>query len=159
MDIERVAFETRPVTVVAEPPVQSFLAQSAPPRQADSSTQARVDPHERDAIAALVDRFMAARRQSHSTGEALNAARLETPIVKETPTNNQTHAAPPKSPVPPISIDKSESNGRRAVDFVCEEDVKRALAAGEKIYVNAKTIITPAARELGEQREVFAKAG
>jgi hypothetical protein len=102
---------------------------------------------------------MAARRQSPSTGEALNAGRLEPPKVKEAAANNQTQAVPPNSPVPPISIDKSESNGRRTVDFVCEEDVKRALAAGEKIYVNAKTIITPAARELGEQREVFAKAG
>jgi len=158
MDIKRVAFETRPVTVVAEPPVQSFLTQSAP-RQADSSTQPRIDPREREAIAALVDRFMAAHRQSPSTGGALNASRLEPPNVKEAATNNQTQAAPPNSPVPPISIDKIESNGRRAVDFVCEDDVKRALAAGERIYVNAKTIITPAARELGEQREVFAKAG
>jgi hypothetical protein len=159
MDIKRVAFETRPVTVVAEPPVQSSLAQSPPPPQGDSSTQPRIDPHEREAIAAIVDRFMAARRQTPSTGEALNAARLETPKVKEATTNNQTQVAPPNSPVTPISIDKSESNGRRAVDFVCEEDVKRALAAGEKIFVNAKTIITPAARELGEQREAFAKAG
>jgi acetaldehyde dehydrogenase (acetylating) len=159
MDIKRVAFETRPVTVVAEPPVQSFQTRSAPPRQADSSTQPWIDPHEREAIAALVDRFMAARRQSPSTGEALNAARLEPPNVNAAATNNQTQAAPPNLPVPPISIDKSESNGRRAVDFVCEEDVRRALAAGEKIYVTAKTIITPAARELGEQREVFAKAG
>jgi len=56
-------------------------------------------------------------------------------------------------------VDKSGSNERRAVDFVCEEDVRRALAAGEKIYINAKTILTPAARDLGEQREVFAKTG
>jgi hypothetical protein len=35
--------------------------------------------------------------------------------------------------------------------------VKRALAKGEKIYINAKTIITPAARETGEDHEVFAK--
>jgi len=42
-------------------------------------------------------------------------------------------------------------------DFVCEEDVRRAIAAREKIYVNARTIITPAARDLGEEREVFAR--
>jgi hypothetical protein len=58
-----------------------------------------------------------------------------------------------------MSINTSDSNGHRPVDFVCEEDVRRAIATGEKIYVNAKTIITPAARELGEQREVFARAG
>src|SRR4026209_1757095 len=47
MDIKRVAFETRPVTVVGEPPIPSFLVQSAPPRRADSSTQPLIDPLER----------------------------------------------------------------------------------------------------------------
>jgi ethanolamine utilization cobalamin adenosyltransferase len=40
---------------------------------------------------------------------------------------------------------------------VCEDDVKRALAAKEKIHINGKTIITPSARELGEDREVFVR--
>ncbi|HZI17110.1 MAG TPA: aldehyde dehydrogenase family protein [Pyrinomonadaceae bacterium] len=53
---------------------------------------------------------------------------------------------------------KPASNGHRAVDFVCEDDVRRAVQKGEKIYVNAKTIITPAARDMGEAAEVFAKA-
>ncbi|HEV2764140.1 MAG TPA: hypothetical protein VGV38_14245, partial [Pyrinomonadaceae bacterium] len=50
------------------------------------------------------------------------------------------------------------ANGKRAVDFVCEDDVRRAVQKGEKIYVNARTIITPAARDMGEAAEVFAKA-
>jgi acetaldehyde dehydrogenase (acetylating) len=161
MDIKRVAFETRPVTVIAEPPVQSLLAQSPHPR---ISTQPRSETRERDgereAIAALVDRFISARRQPLSTADNLDAEIRESQnvneTVKEASTNNQPHVAPPVSPV---SNDKSESNGHRAVDFVCEADVKQALDAGVKIYVNAKTIITPAARELGEPREVFAKAG
>ncbi|MEJ7616916.1 MAG: hypothetical protein WKF30_08150 [Pyrinomonadaceae bacterium] len=41
------------------------------------------------------------------------------------------------------------------MDFVCEDDVKRAVERGEKIYVNARTIITPAARDLGEHGETF----
>jgi acetaldehyde dehydrogenase (acetylating) len=53
---------------------------------------------------------------------------------------------------------KPASNGHRAVDFVCEDDVRRAVQRGEKIYVNARTIITPAARDMGEAAEVFAKA-
>jgi hypothetical protein len=35
--------------------------------------------------------------------------------------------------------------------------VKRAIKANEKIYINGKTIITPAARDLGEARDVFAR--
>ncbi len=49
------------------------------------------------------------------------------------------------------------SNGRKAVAFVCEDDVRRAIQRGEKIYVNAKTIITPSARDIGDPAEVFAK--
>ncbi|HEY7181855.1 MAG TPA: aldehyde dehydrogenase family protein, partial [Blastocatellia bacterium] len=144
MDIKRVAFETRPVTVIAEPPVQSL----------NPSTQPRINPLEKgveiEAITALVDRFISARRQPINVKEA----------VKETIKENEANDPPPAaSPVSPVLHDKSESNGHRAVDFVCEADVKQALAAGAKIYVNAKTIITPAARELGEQREVFARAG
>lgn len=44
------------------------------------------------------------------------------------------------------------------VDFVCEEDVRAALRAGRRIVVSERTIITPAARELGEDRKVFAFA-
>jgi ethanolamine utilization cobalamin adenosyltransferase len=49
------------------------------------------------------------------------------------------------------------ANGSKVVDFVSEDDVKRAIQKGEKIYVNARTIITPAARDIGEPAEVFAK--
>jgi acetaldehyde dehydrogenase (acetylating) len=164
MDIKRVAFETRPVTVIAETPIQSFSAQSPQPH---ASTQPKFDAREiegeREAIAALVDRFISARRQPLSTAEIQDAADREPPkvneSVKQAPANNHPQVVPPVPPAPPVLNNKSESNGHRAVDFVCEADVKHALASGEKIYVNTKTIITPAARELGEPREVFAKAG
>jgi hypothetical protein len=51
----------------------------------------------------------------------------------------------------------SSANGSKPVDFVSEDDVRRAIQKGEKIYITAKTIITPAARDLGEPAEVFAK--
>ncbi|MCO5334656.1 MAG: hypothetical protein M9893_11760 [Pyrinomonadaceae bacterium] len=43
------------------------------------------------------------------------------------------------------------------VDFVSEDDVRRAVSAGKKIYITAKTILTPSARDLGEEKEVFAR--
>jgi acetaldehyde dehydrogenase (acetylating) len=49
------------------------------------------------------------------------------------------------------------ANGHKAVDFVSEDDVRRAVQRGEKIYVNAKTIITPSAHDIGDPAEVFAK--
>ncbi len=57
----------------------------------------------------------------------------------------------------PSTAHRRPANGAKAVDFVSEDDVRRAIQKGEKIYINAKTIITPAARDMGEPAEVFAK--
>ena len=42
-----------------------------------------------------------------------------------------------------------------AVEFVSEDDVRKAAERGEKIHIGPDTIITPLARELGEERGVF----
>jgi hypothetical protein len=57
-----------------------------------------------------------------------------------------------------LQLRNASSNGRQAADFVSEDDVKRAIQKGEKIYVGPKTIITPSARDIGDPAEVFAKA-
>jgi acetaldehyde dehydrogenase (acetylating) len=44
------------------------------------------------------------------------------------------------------------------LDFVCEEDVRRAIQAGRKLVVSERAIITPAARDLAEQHRVFSVA-
>ena len=41
------------------------------------------------------------------------------------------------------------------VDFVCEDDIRQAMRRGQKIYIGPKTIVTPSARELGNQHEVL----
>jgi hypothetical protein len=41
---------------------------------------------------------------------------------------------------------------------VSEEDVRVALKAGRKLVVAERAIITPAARDLGEQHRVFTDA-
>jgi translation initiation factor IF-2 len=75
-----------------------------------------------------------------------------------------TAAAPPAPadgeprPAPKQQPPAASANGKRAVEFVCEDDVRRAVQKGEKIYVGARTIITPAARDMGEAADVFAKA-
>lgn len=87
------------------------------------------------------------------TARAANGGGSEEATKASEPT---THAAP-KPQSNGGGKDAPAANGRRAVDFVCEDDVRRAVQKGEKIYVNARTIITPAARDMGEASEVFAK--
>jgi acetaldehyde dehydrogenase (acetylating) len=46
----------------------------------------------------------------------------------------------------------------KPLDFVSEEDVRQAIKAGRKLVVAERAIITPAARDLGEQHRVFSVA-
>ena len=44
------------------------------------------------------------------------------------------------------------------MDFVSETDVRLAIEKGEKIYITSKTILTPSARDLGNEKDIFASA-
>lgn len=140
MDIKRVAFETKPVRRSASKPA-TFQQAAKPARQTIS----------RDKVAELVDKF------------------LSTKVVKEqAPQPVQPNVEPPKrepaaSPVRtvihelrPQSLTENGFNPE-PVDFVSENDVRDAIAKGKKIYITAKTILTPSARDLGDEKDVFAK--
>jgi hypothetical protein len=141
MDIKRIAFETRPVNRVAE---------SARPAASAAAGGATFD---RASIAALVDRFLAERHvHQHPREQNPPQTQPSPPQAPEPP----PQAAPP--PPPPAAASNTAASNGRVYDFVCEEDVRRAIASREKIYVNNKTIITPSARDLGETHEVFARS-
>lgn len=166
MDIKRIAFETRPVKS-ARPALSSRATSSAMPVASPSrSRQPAValagGKINREEISAIVDRFLAGR----TPAEAIESPRTGTsrPIEVEAgsmysgpsaSSANASQAADVSAPAQPPA--KATSNGRQTVDFVSEDDVRRAIQKGEKIYINAKTIITPAARDIGEPGEVFAK--
>jgi acetaldehyde dehydrogenase (acetylating) len=44
------------------------------------------------------------------------------------------------------------------LEFVCEEDVRLAIQAGRKLVLSERAIVTPAARDLGDQHRVFSVA-
>ena len=48
--------------------------------------------------------------------------------------------------------------GQKPAAFVCEDDVRQALRAGLKIVLDSRSIVTPAARDLGEEKRVFVDA-
>jgi hypothetical protein len=129
VDVKRIAFETRPIN---QPTVTERPA-------------ARPATVDRAEIAALVDRFLAERHIHQPISPPPPPPAPVAPFVRQMPQSQPSPGAT-----------NGASNGR-VYDFVCEEDVKQAIAAREKIYINSKTIITPAARELGEARDVFAR--
>lgn len=144
LDVKRIAFETKPIN-------QAAAAERTTLRAASGG--ATVD---RASIAALVDRFLAERQVEQRSQHSADFTSTPTPPRSEAP----SQALPGTLVSTEARTESSASNGAansRVYDFVCEEDVKRAIAARERIYINQKTIITPAARELGEEREVFAR--
>ncbi len=166
MDIKRVAFETRPVksarpavTTQAAAPVSPAFASSGTPQPSVGTGKIN-----REEIVAIVDKFLAGKRVE----SAPTASPLPKPAIEVEA--GSMYAGPPPETIRPGngaeqrpvqqprgSQPESTVNGRQAVEFVSEDDVRRAIQKGEKIYISAKTIITPAARDIGEPAEVFAK--
>jgi len=195
LDIKRVAFETRPVKSTR--PAASVSTAAAPAPSPASITPHRPQPAvvgagagkiNREEIAAIVDRFLAARspdetpapgqpEQTSRQGDARARQSSQTPVEAEAGsmytgpaqssrqdenTGGAVNGGRSSSLSSPSKASSSSgsaraANGNTPVDFVSEDDVKRAIQKGEKIYINAKTIITPAARDIGEPGEVFAK--
>jgi acetaldehyde dehydrogenase (acetylating) len=175
MDIKRVAFETRPVKS-SRPAVRTGdVKQPAQQGKTDSRAPAVVAASgakiNREEIAAIVDRFLAGRRPE----EIEQASPLPPPPVEaeagsmytgpssSARDNNRGHLekenSSGKQDQGPVRASVPSNNGRAVVDFVSEDDVRRAIQKGEKIYINGKTIITPAARDIGEPAEIFVKGG
>jgi acetaldehyde dehydrogenase (acetylating) len=84
-----------------------------------------------EALARRVDAFLGARGYGPASAEG----------------NAPNATAPPTAP------------SQTPLQFVCEEDVRLALRAGRKLVVAERAIVTPAARELGEEHRVFSPAG
>lgn len=161
MDIKRVAFETRPVAskrpaIAAQPSMTLSQPAAAPSRTAPLAPGARATEApkvSREEIAAIVDRFLANRPPE-------SAPALSPPPMATTSTNaprNDSPASFGNGDAARESGKASPANGRKAAEFVSEDDVRRAIQKGEKIYVGPRTIITPSARDIGDPAEVFAK--
>jgi len=130
MDIKRVAFETKPVNLQSAGSSQQSVGVSTMPAS-------RTAPKRED-IAAIVDSFL-----SKKMAEA-PAPEPKRPEVK-TVVHEITEENAVQKPVP-----------IKAAEFVSEDDVRQAVSKGEKIYISKKTIVTPSARDLGEEKQVFA---
>ncbi len=152
MDIKRVAFETKPLGIQDS---RFKIQDSAVSTQTNRVNQTP----QREEIARIVDRFLSAKL----SGEVQNA---ETPKVAETFTPQIATSESPfvtGSPVKTIIHELKpptlNGDGKKlpTVDFVSENDVREALGKSEKIYITAKTIVTPSARDLGEEQEIFIK--
>jgi acetaldehyde dehydrogenase (acetylating) len=137
MDIKRVAFETKPVNRAAVQRMDAPRPAIAPKPEI-----------KRAEIAALVDNFLSQKLSEKPADAVAEEPQVKTAVVE----------SPVKTIIHELRTSTGNENGKpEPVDFVSEDDVRRAITNGKKIYITAKTILTPSARDLGEEKEIFAR--
>jgi len=128
LNIKRLAYEVAPAVNRFERAADSQNMKAAATQASLPTAPARPATPKGISAAALtrqIDRFLGSRGFTASPPAGGNVAR------------DQPRAAAP------------------ALDFVSEEDVRVALKAGVKLVISERAIVTPAARDLGEQHKVF----
>jgi acetaldehyde dehydrogenase (acetylating) len=139
LNIKRLAYELRPAqvsTAMATPASAVSAAPSTGPRLPQVPVRAASGGISSDALSRRIDQFLQSRGFGQ-TGQSGEAARPTTP---------------PQKPARPVA-------SAAPVDFVCEDDVRQALQGGLRITLAERSIVTPAARELGETHKIFDTPG
>ena len=180
---KRPAVSTATAATPAPAPAYSGTAPTSTPTQPQAVSGSNAGKINREDIAAIVDRFLAGRTPEQPANEARQTRQQPSGAASEIEveagsmyagpgeSRRQEETRPSGNGGRSASADSSRAssaagsgstthsaNGNKTVDFVSEDDVRRAIQKGEKIYINAKTIITPAARDIGEPAEIFAKS-
>jgi acetaldehyde dehydrogenase (acetylating) len=142
LNIKRLAYETTPYLAPAANAGQASDAGQKPgaglPQAPARPVQAGIGA---ESLARRIDQFLASRGYAPPavTPPKGVAAPVEVP-----------KAPAPAPPAPPVET---------PVDFVCEDDVRQAVRQGRRIVIGERTIVTPAARDLGDQHRVLVQAG
>jgi acetaldehyde dehydrogenase (acetylating) len=143
LNIKRLAYELSPVTSRWD------RAQGARPNAAGTAGAARLPSVPArpptpagitaDAISRRIDQFLGSRGFKAASDSGQN------------PGGSRSNAGP-------APFRDGSDPGQTPLDFVCEEDVRLAIRAGRKLVVAERAIVTPAARDLGEEHRVFTVA-
>jgi acetaldehyde dehydrogenase (acetylating) len=144
LNIKRLAYETNPAP--ARPAAGSAAAVRALPKAPPAPTlPAGIGA---ESLARRIDQFLASRGYT-PPGTAASAA-VSPEAAPRSPAepkrDTSTSAAPPESQDKPA-------------EFICEDDVRQAVRQGRRLVIGERTIVTPAARDLGEQHKIFVQAG
>jgi acetaldehyde dehydrogenase (acetylating) len=144
LNIKRLAYEIRPAHSRASTPASSDDARPAQPMAAAGATPLPRAP-DRTLSNTIPASTLAARIDAFLSSRGYRADRVSESAAVTAPRPAEAAGPVPDAPAP--------------VDFVCEDDVKAALKAGRKLLIHEKTIVTPAARDLGDSARVFIQAG
>jgi acetaldehyde dehydrogenase (acetylating) len=140
LNIKRLAYEITPA-VVRQPSVETAASKPALPRApARPPSPGGIAA---DVLARRIDEFLTTRGYSPPAAASSATASGAAPT---SPSAGVSGAPSAGTTGPPVE---------KPSEFVCEEDVRQALKQGRKIVIGERSIVTPAARDLGEQHHLF----
>ncbi len=153
LNIKRLAYETSPAPVRRE--ADSAPGPGGPPALPKAPVAPKPAGIAAESLARRIDQFLASRGYAAPAQAPLRTGALP-------PTQGPASSAPPPPPAVPAAPTAElprEKPVEKPADFVCEDDVRQAVRQGRKIVIGERTIVTPAARDLGEQHRVLVQAG
>ena len=141
LNTKRLAFETRPISgrKPADPPApKPCEPERLPPRPV------RLKTIDADALRGEVKARLERRLLARAPDGAQAGCKASVPSPPA-----------PSGPAPAGAPPAGSGRDRSPVPFVSEADVRQALDEGRRIVIDARTILTPSARDLGQQHRVF----
>ena len=133
LNIKRLAYEITPA-VTADAPGRAAVPVEARPSGGITAA----------ALGQRIDQFLGSRGYR----PAAPAPAAAPPVAADAP--------PIRAAAPPIRATATASTeAAPPLTFVCEDDVRTAILAGRKLVLAERAIVTPSARDLGEQHRVF----
>jgi hypothetical protein len=156
LNVKRVAYELTPAQ--SDAPAASGEAASekaATPASPATSAGAGVST---EALRSRIEAFLASRGVTRgavlaAAGGGAAAAPPAVPPASTVQTAGQPAAEANSAP----KSNSPDPAPAQPVPFVCEDDVRQALRGGRTIEVTERTIITPAARDLGDEHGIFVR--
>jgi acyl-CoA reductase-like NAD-dependent aldehyde dehydrogenase len=127
---------------------------AVPPAAAPPAPAVIKPPPARGVVESVVDRFIAQRALTSPAIKPVappcSCSLPAKPAAAEVPAARAEAAPAPAAAIPAPKVE--------IVDFVCEADVRQAIAQNRKIFIGPRTIVTPAARDAAGVDEVLVMA-
>ncbi len=157
INLKRVAYNVRDAAAAFTSPEGKayFASQGKLTASAPGPIVAAAGAPSRPVIADAVERYLASRGIG-SAGAAPAASTIASPAAEVVDRFLASHRvgvslpSPNPSPQPPTPAEPlPPAPPVQVVPFVSESDIRSAIREGRKVYIDSKTIVTPAARDLG----------
>jgi hypothetical protein len=145
LNIKRLAYEVTPVVSRWDGPSARGAATTAGPLPSGPARHGASTGISANALTTRIDQFLSSRGFRTDQIEIRSGS------------DRDPMATGSGSGPDPVAIG-SRSGSPTPLDFVCEDDVRAAIQAGRQLVLAERAIVTPAARDLGEQHRIFTVA-